>query len=113
MDMTDPPPTFPYLPQDTSYPANVLTTRDTISEIYQCALQISACEDANLLQSSFHCDAIKSDALPLLEAIGEDPSITDYSLRDWLVVATMALASVAARLQNYHASLSNRYTLSI
>jgi len=111
--MADPPPTFPYLPQDTTYPANVLTAHDTISEIYRRALQISACEDDDPLQFSFHCDVIKSDALPLLEAIGKDPSITDYSSRDWLVVATMALASVAARLQDYHASLSNRYTLSI
>ena len=111
--MVDPPPYFPYLPQDTSYPANILVAHDTISEIYQHAIQILAHEDADPLRLSFHCDVITNDALPLLEAVGEDLGVAGCSSRDWLVAATMALASVTARLQDYHVRLNNRYILSI
>jgi len=107
--MVDPPPYFPHLPHDTSYPANILAAHDVISGIYQHVLQILAHEDADPLRLSFHCNAITSDALPLLEAIGEDSGVTGCSSRDWVVGASIALASVAARLQDYCAGLSNRY----
>ena len=101
--MADPLLIFPHIPQD-NYPINLITAHDAISQIYQHALQISACEDADPLQLSFHCDTITSDALPLLEAIGEDSGVT----KDWLVAATTALALVATRLQDYHACIGDR-----
>ena len=86
----------------------MLAAHDTISGIYRHALQISAREDADPLRLSFHCDAITSEALPLLEAIGNDPAVIDSHSGDWLIAATTALALVAKRLQRFRASLGHR-----
>ena len=108
LTMAEPPPFLLNLLNPIRYPATFLIAYDTLSQIYQYALQVSAQEDANPLQLAFHLDAITSGALPLLEAIEGDPAATDLEIREWLVTITVALASIAKRLQDFHASLGNR-----
>ena len=106
--MADPPNCFLHFPESTVYPANFLTAHDTISDVYRHALQTSNHEDADPLRLMFHHDAINNVALPLLEAIGEDPTVTTLDLVGWLASATMALASLSKRLDNFHAESGSR-----
>lgn len=106
--MIDLPDSFPHLPQHARYPTNFLVAHDKISNVYRHALQVSAQEDADPLQLIFHCDAVTNTALPLLEAIGEDPAVIEPVLGDWLIVATMVLGMLSKRLADFRASLGNR-----
>lgn len=102
------PETFPCFPPRNGYslPANFLLAHDTISNVYRHALRVSNQEDADPLQLIFHHDAIADVALPLLEAIENDPS--GIELENWLVTAATALGSLSERLLSYRNSIQSR-----
>lgn len=88
------------------WPANFLVAHDAISTIYRRALRVSNQEDADPLQLAFHHDTISHEAMPLLEAMGNDPVSTE--LVDWLENTAMLLGRLCSRLSNYHENVRGR-----
>jgi len=98
---------FPDLPyRNSPWPANVLAAYDKLSEIYRHALRISRQEDVDPLQLIFHLSAIDDDALPVLQAIQDDPIGMD--LRQWLLDTTELFGRTFATLSSYHQTVQNK-----
>ncbi|KAI6012260.1 hypothetical protein PISMIDRAFT_25874 [Pisolithus microcarpus 441] len=91
---------FPCCVSASSWPANVLTAHDMLSDIYYHALQVLNQEDADPLQLIFHLGAIDSDAIPLLQAIADDP--VGNELQDWLKHTVALMGNIFIALSDYH-----------
>ena len=101
------PQVFPDLPyRNSPWPANVLAAYDKLSEIYRHALRISRQEDVDPLQLIFHLSAIDDDALPVLQAIQDDPIGMD--LRQWLLDMTELFGHTFSTLSSYHQTVQNK-----
>ena len=95
----------PLPPNVTPWPANLLITYDTLSDIYQHALQLWRQEDHNPLCLEYHLGSLQGNAMHLLEAIEADPIGSD--LTQWLTDTTELVGQLYVAITCYHDNICN------
>ena len=102
------PPSIPELPPRViPWPVNLLTTYDTLGEIYQRALRAWDGEDADPLRLNFHLGSLEGDATQLLLAIEDDPIGSE--LTEWLMQSAELMVRLYASITSYRDNIQNRY----
>ncbi|KAI6035713.1 hypothetical protein EDC04DRAFT_2897736 [Pisolithus marmoratus] len=96
---------FPHCVGASSWPVDVLTAHDRLSDIYYHALRVLNQEDADPLQLTFHMGAIDDDAIPLLQAIADDP--IGNELQDWLKDTVVLMGNIFVALSDYRNNVQN------
>jgi len=101
------PPTIPPLPSGiTAWPANLLVVHDSLSDLYQHALQSWHQEDADPLRLNCHLGTIEDNVMQLLLAIEGDP--IGIRLPEWLAQTTELFAELHLAITCYRDSVRNR-----
>lgn len=95
---------LPPLPRTTENLPNILRAHDTLSDIYRHAVRLFNQEEADVLQLAFHLNAIRNDAVPLLQAIERSTS----GLNGWLTQVATQLGHLFRALSNYQDSIQNQ-----
>jgi len=101
------PPTIPPLPSGvTAWPANLLVVHDSLSDLYQHALQSWHQEDADPLRLNCHLGTIEGNVMELLLAVEGDP--IGIRLPEWLAQTTELFAKLHLAITCYRDSVWNR-----
>ena len=99
--------TIPALPSGAmTWPANLLVAHDSLSGLYQHALQVWNQEDADPLRLDFHLGSLEGDAMQLLGAIEGEPIGT--RLLHWLAQTTELFGTLYLAIAGYRDSIRNR-----
>ena len=88
------------------WPANLLIAYDTLSDIYQHALQAWRQEDHDPLHLEFHLGLLQGNTMHLLEAIEVGPSGSD--LVQWLTRVTKLIGQLYIAVACYCNNIHNR-----
>ena len=94
-------------PRITSWPVNLLTAYNTLSEIYQHALRAWDQEDADPLCLNYHLGSLYGDAKQLLLAIEEDSIGSE--LTEWLLQSAELIVRLYVCITSYRNSIQKQY----
>ncbi|KAL4064717.1 hypothetical protein V8B97DRAFT_2025994 [Scleroderma yunnanense] len=93
-------------PTATSWPANLLIAYNTLSDVYQHALQAWRQEDHDLLHLEYHLSLLQGNAMHLLEAIEVDP--IGSTLVQWLTNTTELVGTLYITITHYCDNICNQ-----
>jgi len=96
----------PLPPSTTSWPANLLIAYDSLSDIYQHALQAWRQEDHDPLRLEFHLGSLQGNAMHLLGAIEVDS--IGSNLVEWLTHVTELVGKLYVAIACYRDNIHNR-----
>ena len=97
---------LPLPPNATLWPANLLITYDTLSDIYQHAMQLWRQEDHDPLHLEYHLGSLQGNAMHLLEAIEAD--LIGPDLTQWLTCTTELVGQLYVAIACYRDNICNR-----